>query len=401
MITEREVIDTLAQPASDSVDWSSLSTRSWLTPIMASDWVRLAFLGPASGSQLPAVRTHTNGSALSSILDVIPEFLPLCKFINSNRPDNKTIDPIFHFSLALLLTSALLPPLIPDNIPLLAGIISSNTLFGTWGIALSWNRTSWSLDTAPLVDQKSILERFEMLPPTPPRPVKGVWSASRTWYGLLPRELPPAWEEAMEHLSSSARAKAKLCLSQTIAAGQKLSWEISADLIHQFLVRAKRMATAKAKGKKPPRWRPLFTKVAAHKASFPPSQRTESYAASFLAKGTAITSAAFAGEAASLGIPTALRADTWLRVLQMRVRLGKKGIASLVDNTPLADRGTPQPPPVGSFWVPEAAPSHSSPRVRQGPSPDPVPDIVHPEPPVPEPQRGKTREGVLFDGRVP
>ena len=189
----------------------------------------------------------------------------------------------------------------------------------------------------------------------------------------------------MEHLSSSARAKAKLCLSQTIAAGQKLSWEISADLIHQFLVRAKRMATAKAKGKKPPRWRPLFTKVAAHKASFPPSQRTESYAASFLAKGTAITSAAFAGEAASLGIPTALRADTWLRVLQMRVRLGKKGIASLVDNTPLADHGTPQPPPVGSFWVPEAAPSHSSPRVRQGPSPDPVPDIVHPEPPAPEP----------------
>ena len=143
----------------------------------------------------------------------------------------------------------------------------------------------------------------------------------------------------MEHLSSSARAKAKLCLSQTIAAGQKLSWEISADLIHQFLVRAKRMATAKAKGKKPPRWRPLFTKVAAHKASFPPSQRTESYAASFLARGTAITSAAFAGEAASLGIPTALRADTWLRVLQMRVRLGKKGIASLVDNTPLADHG--------------------------------------------------------------
>ena len=159
-----------------------------------------------------------------------------------------------------LLTSELLPPLIPDNIPLLAGIISSNTLFGTWGIALSWNRTSWSLDTAPLVDQKSILERFEMLPPAPPRPVKGVWSAGRTWYGLLPRELPLAWEEATEHLSSSARAKAKLCLSQTITAGQKLSWEISADLIHQFLVRAKRMATAKAKGKKLPRWRPLFTK---------------------------------------------------------------------------------------------------------------------------------------------
>jgi hypothetical protein len=31
-----------------------------------------------------------------------------------------------------------------------------------------------------------------MLPPAPPRPVKGVWSAGRTWYGLLPRELPAA-----------------------------------------------------------------------------------------------------------------------------------------------------------------------------------------------------------------
>jgi hypothetical protein len=84
VITELEVIDTLAQPASDPVDWSSLSTRSWLTPIMASDWVRLAFLSPASGSQSLAVWTHTNGSALASILDVIPDFLPLCKFINSN-----------------------------------------------------------------------------------------------------------------------------------------------------------------------------------------------------------------------------------------------------------------------------------------------------------------------------
>jgi hypothetical protein len=79
-----------------------------------------------------------------------------------------------------LLTSALLPPLSPDNIPHLAGLISSNTLFGTWGIVLSWNRTSWSLDTAPLVDQKSILEQFEMLSLAPPRPFKGEWSAGRT-----------------------------------------------------------------------------------------------------------------------------------------------------------------------------------------------------------------------------
>ena len=68
---------------------------------MAADWVRLSFLGPAAGMQLPMVRTHTNGSALASIMDVIPDFLPLCKFINSNRLDNKTIDPTSHFSLAL------------------------------------------------------------------------------------------------------------------------------------------------------------------------------------------------------------------------------------------------------------------------------------------------------------
>ena len=68
---------------------------------MATDWVRLAFLGPAAGMQLPVVRTHTNETALASILDVIPDFLPLCKFINFNRLDNKTTDPIIHFSLAL------------------------------------------------------------------------------------------------------------------------------------------------------------------------------------------------------------------------------------------------------------------------------------------------------------
>jgi hypothetical protein len=101
VITQGEDTDSLALPPSVPVDWSSLHTRSWLLPIMAADWVRLSFLGPAAGMQLPMVRTHTNGSALASIMDVIPDFLPLCKFINSNSLDNNTIDPTFHFSLAL------------------------------------------------------------------------------------------------------------------------------------------------------------------------------------------------------------------------------------------------------------------------------------------------------------
>jgi hypothetical protein len=66
--------------------------------------------------------------------------------------------------------------------------------------------------------------------------------------------------------------------TKTIAAAQHLAWNVAQDLTRQFLIREKRVEEAKAKGRPPPFFRPLFTKVSTHKALFPPSQHVENLA---------------------------------------------------------------------------------------------------------------------------
>jgi hypothetical protein len=107
---------------------------------------------------------------------------------------------------------------------------------------------------------------------------------------------------------------------------------------------------AKAKGRQPPFFRPFFTKVSTHKALFPPSQQVENLATQYLASGGEVTSADFAVGAEDLGIPTALRGSTWLRVVQTRARLGSKGVVALRKGM-LSSRLTPgAASPISSSW---------------------------------------------------
>jgi hypothetical protein len=205
---------------------------------------------------------------------------------------------------------------------------------------------------------------------------------------ILPQDLRPL-QELLEPLRPARRLKVKLLLSQTIIAAQKRSWDMSFDMIQQFLIRQKRVAAAVARDRRPPRWYPIFSRVSHFNSIWPPSQKTTSFATSFLASGEAVSSAAFNKLAPTLGIPISLRACTWLRVIQIRVRLGKKGVQALVDDCPLSSRegrvgdgataATWHPPPV-------ARPSTSGRLPRRVPrsrrhSGRPVPTSV--EPPVP------------------
>jgi hypothetical protein len=125
------------------------------------------------------------------------------------------------------------------------------------------------------------------LNPTPPSP--GSWSAASTWLGILPHNSVPL-QELLEPLRPALRAalrvalraQVKLLLGQTIIAAQKRSWGISFDMIHQYLVRQKRVAKAVASGKRPPRWYPIFSRVLHSQSTWPPSQRATSYATSFI-----------------------------------------------------------------------------------------------------------------------
>jgi hypothetical protein len=139
-----------------------------------------------------------------------------------------------------------------------------------------------------------------------------------------------------------------MLLGQTIIAAQKKSWDMFFDMIQQYLIRQKRVAKAVASGKRPPRWYPIFSRASHFQSSWPPSQRTTSYATSFISSGEDITSAAFNAAAPFLGIPVALRACTWLRVVQTQARLGKAGVALVLSGLQ-APREV-----VSTTWLPPA-----------------------------------------------
>jgi hypothetical protein len=126
---------------------------------------------------------------------------------------------------------------------------------------------------------------------------------------ILPQALVPL-QELLEPLRPALRLKVKLLLSQTIIAAQKRSWDMSFDMIQQFLIRQKRVAAAAARNRPPPRWYPIFSRVSHFKSIWPPSLKTTSYATTFLASGEDVSSAAFNKVAPTLGIPIALRAYT-------------------------------------------------------------------------------------------
>jgi hypothetical protein len=58
------------------------------------------------------------------------------------------------------------------------------------GLALSWNRNSWQLDTVPSTDQGALLDKAELLPLVSSHPGKGEWAAGLTWMAFLPSSSP-------------------------------------------------------------------------------------------------------------------------------------------------------------------------------------------------------------------
>jgi hypothetical protein len=52
----------------------------------------------------------------------------------------------------------------------LAMVLVPALLYGTFGLALSWNRNSWQLDTVPPIDQEVLLKSVDLLPLSPPAP---------------------------------------------------------------------------------------------------------------------------------------------------------------------------------------------------------------------------------------
>ena len=165
--------------------------------------------------------------------------------------------------------------------------------------------TGWAANfTWPLL--LCTASRFQKIRDTPGR---GAWSPALTWMSILPQALGPL-QELLEPLRPALRLKVKLLLSQTIIAAQKRSWDMSFDMIQQFLIRQKRVAAAAARNRPPPRWYPIFSRVSHFKSIWPPSLKTTSYATTFLASGEDVSSAAFNKVAPTLGIPIALRAYT-------------------------------------------------------------------------------------------
>ena len=156
--------------------------------------------------------------------------------------------------------------------------------------------TGWAANfTWPLL--LCTASRFQKIRDTPGR---GAWSPALTWMSILPQALGPL-QELLEPLRPALRLKVKLLLSQTIIAAQKRSWDMSFDMIQQFLIRQKRVAAAAARNRPPPRWYPIFSRVSHFKSIWPPSLKTTSYATTFLASGEDVSSAAFNKVAPTLG----------------------------------------------------------------------------------------------------
>jgi hypothetical protein len=258
-----------------------------------------------------------------------------------------------------LLSKAPLPVLPARATRDLAMILAPSILYGTVGLALSWNRNSWQLDTVPPSDQDDLLDKAGLLPLNSSHPGKGAWASSLTWMAFLPSCSP--LHQALQILGSRRARQAKLLICQTIAAAQHLAWNVVQDLTRQFLIREKRVEEAKAKGRPPPFFRPLFTQVSTHKALFPPSQQVENLATRYLASGGEVTSADFVIGAEELGIPVALRGSTWLRVVQTRVRLGTSGLKALRERRLPARRAPNSIGPLSAEWT--------APEVTRGPRP--------------------------------
>jgi hypothetical protein len=89
-------------------------------------------------------------------------------------------------------------------------------------------------------------------PSTPRRPPQARGPRPQaTWLEILPHNSAPL-QELIEPLRPALRVQVKLLLGQTIIAAQKRSWDMSFDMIQQFLIRQKRVAKALASGKRPP-----------------------------------------------------------------------------------------------------------------------------------------------------
>ena len=165
-----------------------------------------------------------------------------------------------------------LPDISQEGVSALSSLLTRNTFLGTWGLVLSWNRVDWQLDTVPPARGEEALAHYSLLPPDPPTPPRGSWSPALTWMGILPQTLG-SLQELLEPLRPALPLKVKLLLSQTIIAAQKRSWDMSFDMIQQFLIRQKRVAAAATHNRPPPRWYAIFSRVSHFKSIWPPSQK--------------------------------------------------------------------------------------------------------------------------------
>ena len=73
-------------PSPEDDSWLNFTDRAWFAPCLGEDWVRLAFLFPASaaaaGARLP---THTCGVVLRSIQECIPTYAELEGVVLPNK----------------------------------------------------------------------------------------------------------------------------------------------------------------------------------------------------------------------------------------------------------------------------------------------------------------------------
>ena len=359
------------------------STVTRRTPVTDTGWAT-NFAWPlllCTASRFQEIRDTPGRSPIRAILCFPRDRFPLTSVEGSTVFSSDAV-------CLCLLSRVALPEISQAGVSALSSLLTRNTFLGTWGMVLSWNRVDWQLDTVPPGRGEEALAHYSLLPLDPPTPPRGVWSPALTWMGILPQDLGPL-QELLEPLRPARRLKVKLLLSQTIIAAQKRSWDMSFDMIQQFLIRQKRVEAAAARNRRPPRWYPIFSRVSHFNSIWPPSQKTTSYATSFLASGEAVSSVAFNKLAPTLGIPISLRACTWLRVIQIRVRLGKKGVQALVDDCPLSSReGRVGDGAIAATWrpAPVARPPISGRLPRRNPragrlSGRPVPTSV--EPPVP------------------
>ena len=102
-------------PADIPVDWPSLTTREWFSPCMAADWVRLAFLAPASSLDVCSTSTHSSGEARVDILDVIPTFRDLSLLLIQHRPGRGVNRPESLFA-DILASSYVAPKMVSPSV---------------------------------------------------------------------------------------------------------------------------------------------------------------------------------------------------------------------------------------------------------------------------------------------